>query len=187
VELAAGIGGEEIVALAIAAGSHPKQETDFCGEAEPFQELSHEKRKALVIVRNGEALDEVIDGDPNADGKKREPFHEKVGLKAGISCKKFISSVSAKDGFYFSGCQTSEEPCWDEGGIPEGFIQTAVDGGQSLRNIFWGEGLVMVFRANLTGDHFGKGELIVGGLLKADRKGVQLLLGQRGSEGGDGT
>jgi len=175
------------VALAIAAGSHPKQETDFCGEAEPFQELSHEKRKALVVVRNGEALDEVIDGDSDANGKKREALHEEVGLKAGISCKKFISSVSAKHGFYFSGCQTGEEPSWNEGGIPERFIQTAVDGGQSLRNIFWGEGLVMVFRANLTGDHFGEGEFIVGGLLKADREGVQLLFSQRGGEGSDGT
>jgi hypothetical protein len=105
------------VALAIAAGSHPKQETDFCGEAEPFQELSHEKGKALVIVRNGEALDEVIDGDSDANGKKREALHEEVGLKAGISCKKFISSVSAKHGFYFSSCQTSQKPSGNEGGI----------------------------------------------------------------------
>jgi hypothetical protein len=177
VELVAGIGGEKIVALAIAAGSHPKEKTDFCGEAEPFQELSHKKRKALVVVGDREALDEVIDGDPDADGKEREALHEKVGLKAGISCKKFIPSVSAKDGFYFSSCETGEEPCWNEGGVAERLIQTSVDGGQGLGNIFWGEGLVMVFGANFTGDHFGKGEFIVGGFLKADREGVQLFLG----------
>jgi hypothetical protein len=45
----------------------------------------------------------------------------------------------------------------------------------------------MVFRANLTGDHFSEREFIVGGLLKADREGVQLLFGQRGGEGSDGT
>jgi hypothetical protein len=129
VELVAGIGGEKIVALAIAAGSHPKEKTDLCGEAEPFQKLSHKKRKALVVVGDREALDQVIDGDPDADGKEREPFNEKVGLEAGISCKKFISSVSAKYGFYFSGCQTSEEPGWNEGGVAERFIQTSVDGG----------------------------------------------------------
>jgi hypothetical protein len=116
------------MALAIAAGSHPKEKTDFCGEAEPFQELRHDKRKTLVVVGNGKALDQVINGDSDADGKKRESFDQKVGLEAGISCKKFIPSVSAKYGFHFSGCQASEEPGWNEGGIPERFIQTAVDG-----------------------------------------------------------
>lgn len=138
VELVAGIGGEEIVALAISAGSHPKEETDFCGKAETFEKLCHEKGKALVVVGNGKAVDQVIDGDPDADGKERESFNEKVGLEAGISCKKFISSVSAKYGFYFSGCQTGEKPGWNEGGVAERFIQTSVDGGQGLRNIFWG-------------------------------------------------
>jgi hypothetical protein len=116
-ELLAGIWREEIVALRIAASSHPKEKTDFCGEAEPFEKLGHEKGKALVVVRNGEALDEVIDGDPDADGKKREAFHEEVSLEAGISCKKFISAVSAKHGFNFSCCQTSEKPSGNEGGI----------------------------------------------------------------------
>jgi hypothetical protein len=116
-ELLAGIWREEIVALRIAAGSHPKEETDFCREAEPFQELSHKKRKTLVVVGNGEALDEVIDGDPDADGKKREAFYEEVGLEAGISCKQFIPAVSAKHGFNFSCCQTSEKPSGNEGGI----------------------------------------------------------------------
>ena len=115
--MAAGIGGEEIVSLAIAASSHPKEKTDFCGQAEPFQELRHDKRKTLVVVGNGEALDQMIDGDSDTDGKKREPFHKKVGLEAWVSCKKFIPSVSAKYGFYFSGCQTSEKPSGNEGGI----------------------------------------------------------------------
>jgi hypothetical protein len=35
----------------------------------------------------------------------------------------------------------------------------------------------MVFRANLTGNHFGEGEFIVGSFLKANREGVQLLFG----------
>ena len=184
-ELLAGIGGEEIVALAIPAGSHPKKEADFGGKTEPFQKLGHEKRKAFVVVGNGEALDQMIDGDTDANGEEGEAFDEEVSLETGISREKFVSPVATENGFYFSGCQTGEEPGWNEGGIPQRFIQSAVDGGQGLRNIFWCQGLVVVLRAHLAGDHFGEGKFVVGGLLKADREGVKFLLGQRSGEGGD--
>jgi hypothetical protein len=94
-ELVAGIGGEKVVPFAVAAGPHPEKETNFSGQTESFEELGHEKRKAFVVVGYGKALDEMVDGNANAYGEKGEAFNKKMGLKAGVSCKKFISAIPA--------------------------------------------------------------------------------------------
>jgi hypothetical protein len=94
-ELVAGIGGEKVVPFAVATGSHPEKETNFSGQTESFKELGHEKRKAFVVVGDGKALDEMVDGNADAYGEKGEALDEKMGLKAGVSCKKFISAIPA--------------------------------------------------------------------------------------------
>jgi len=94
-ELMAGIGGEEVVPFAVATSSHPEKETNFSGQTESFEELGHEKRKAFVVVGDGQALDEMVDGNADAYGEKGESLDEKMGLKAGVSCKQFISAIPA--------------------------------------------------------------------------------------------
>ena len=42
-ELLSSVGGEEVVAFTVAAGSHPEQKTNFRGQTEPFEKLSHDK------------------------------------------------------------------------------------------------------------------------------------------------
>jgi hypothetical protein len=37
----------------------------------------------------------MVDGNANAYGEKGEALDEKMGLKAGVSCKKFISAIPA--------------------------------------------------------------------------------------------
>lgn len=81
--------------FAVATGSHPEKETNFSGQTESFQELGHEKRKAFVVVGDGKALDEMVDGYADAYWEKGEALDEKMGLKAGVSCKQFISAISA--------------------------------------------------------------------------------------------
>ena len=94
-ELVASIGGEEIVAFAISARSHPEKKTNFGGQTQPFEELGHEKRKAFVVVGDGKALDEMVDGNADTYGKKGEALDKKMGLKAGVSGKQFISAIPA--------------------------------------------------------------------------------------------
>jgi hypothetical protein len=110
-ELVAGIGGEEVVPFAVAAGPHPEKETNFSWQTESFEELGHEKRKAFVIVGDGKSLDEMVDGNANAYGKKGEALDEKMGLKAGVSCKQFISAIPAENGLHLSSGQTGKKPC----------------------------------------------------------------------------
>ena len=113
-ELVASIGGEEIVAFAISARSHPEKKTNFGGQTESFEELGHEKRKAFVVVGDGQALDQMVDGHPDSDGKKGEPFHEQMGLEAGVAGKQFIPPIPAQNGFYFSGGQPGKKPGGNE-------------------------------------------------------------------------
>jgi hypothetical protein len=94
-ELVAGIGGEKVVPFAVATGSHPEKETNFSGQTESFEELGHEKRKTFVVVGDGKALDEMVDGNADTYGEKGEALDEKMGLKAGVSCKQFISAIPA--------------------------------------------------------------------------------------------
>jgi hypothetical protein len=94
-ELVPSVGGEEVVPFAVATGSHPEKETNFSGQTESFQELGHEKRKAFVVVGYGKSLDEMVDGNADAYGEKGEALDKKMGLKAGVSCKKFISAIPA--------------------------------------------------------------------------------------------
>jgi hypothetical protein len=110
-ELVAGIGGEEVVPFAVATGSHPEKETNFSGQTESFQELGHEKRQTFVVVGDGKALDEMVDGNADAYGEKGEAFNEKMGLKAGVSCKQFISTIPAENGLHLSSGQTGKKPC----------------------------------------------------------------------------
>jgi hypothetical protein len=126
-------------------------------------------------------LDEVIDGNANSHRKKGEAFDEKMGLEAGVACKKFVTPIAAQNGFYFSCGQPGKKPCGNEGGISEGFIEATVDGGDGLGDVFGREGLVVVFGADSAGDHFGEGEFVIGGFLESDREGVKLLFGKRGS------
>jgi hypothetical protein len=86
-ELVPSVGGEKVVPFAVAAGPHPEKETNFSGQTESFEELGHEKRKAFVVVGYGKALDEMVDGNAYTYGEKGEAFNEKMGLKAGVSCK----------------------------------------------------------------------------------------------------
>jgi hypothetical protein len=90
------------VALGIATSAHPKQKPDFGGKAQTFEELGHEEGKALVVMGNGKALDQMVDGDPDADGEEGKTFDEKVGLKAGVAGEKFIPSVPAQHGFHLA-------------------------------------------------------------------------------------
>lgn len=186
-ELVAGVGGEEVVPLAVAAGTHPKEKTNFSGQAESFEELGEEEREAFVIVGDGQALDEVVNSDANPDGKEGEALDKEMGLKAGVTGEKFVPAISTEDGFDFSSGELGQEPCWHEGGIAEGFVEAAVNGGKRLGDIFGREGLVVVFGTDLAGDHFGEGKLIIGGLLKANGEGVEFFLGEGGGEGGDGA
>jgi hypothetical protein len=94
-ELVAGIGGEKVVPFTVATGSHPEEETNFSGQTESFEKLGHEKRKAFVVVGDGKALDEMVDGNADTYGEKGEALDEKMGLKAGVSCKQFISAIPA--------------------------------------------------------------------------------------------
>jgi hypothetical protein len=48
-------------------------------------------------------LNEVIDGEADSHRKKGEAFDEKMGLEAGVACKKFVPPIAAQNGFYFSG------------------------------------------------------------------------------------
>jgi hypothetical protein len=102
-ELDASVGGEKVVPFAVAAGPHPEKETNFSWQTESFEELGHEKRKAFVVVGDGKALDEMVDGNADAYGEKGEALDEKMGLKAGVACKKFVPPIAAQNGFYFSG------------------------------------------------------------------------------------
>ena len=136
---------------------------------------------------DGQALDEMVDGDADAYGEKGEAFHEQMGLKAGVAGKKLIPSVSTENGFYFSSGELGEEPGRHEGGIAEGFVEATINGGNRLGDIFGREGLVVVLRADLAGDHFGKGKLVVGGFLKTDGEGVKFTASERGGEGGHGA
>ena len=113
-ELLASIGGEEIVALAISARSHPEKKTNFGGQTQSFEELSHNEGKTFVVVGDGKALDEVIDGDADAYGEKGEALDEKMGLEAGVACKKFVPPIPAQDGFYFSCGQAGKKPGGNE-------------------------------------------------------------------------
>ena len=186
-ELLASIGGEEIVAFAISARSHPEKKTNFGGQTQSFEKLRHDEGKTFVVVRDGKALDQMVDGHPDSDGKKGEPFHEQMGLEAGVAGKQFIPPIPAQNGFYFSGGELGQEPCWHKGGIAEGFVETAINGGNRLGDIFGREGLVVVLGADLAGDHFGEGKFVVGGLLKTDGEGVKFLFGKRGGQGGHGA
>jgi hypothetical protein len=110
-ELVAGVGGEEVVPFAVAAGSHPEKKTNFSWQTESFEELGHEKRKAFVVVRDGQALDEMVNGNANTYGEKGEAFDEKMGLKTGVPCKQFISAIPAENGLHLSSGQTGKKPC----------------------------------------------------------------------------
>ncbi len=186
-ELVASIGGEEIVAFAISARSHPEKKTNFGGQTQSFEKLRHDEGKTFVVVRDGKALDQMVDGHPDSDGKKGEPFHEQMGLEAGVAGKQFIPPIPAQNGFYFSGGELGQEPCWHKGGIAEGFVETAINGGNRLGDIFGREGLVVVLGADLAGDHFGEGEFVIGGFLEADGERVEFLFGKRGGQGGHGA
>jgi len=94
-ELVPSIGGEKVVPFAVAAGPHPEKETNFSWQTESFEELGHEKRKAFVVVGYGKALDEMVDGNADTYGEKGESLDEKMGLKAGVTCKQFISAIPA--------------------------------------------------------------------------------------------
>jgi len=94
-ELLASIGGEELVAFAISARSHPEKKTNFGGQTQSFEELGHEKRKAFVVVGDGKALDEMVDGNAYTYGEKGEALDKKMGLKAGVSGKQFIPAIPA--------------------------------------------------------------------------------------------
>jgi len=94
-ELVPSIGGEKVVPFAVAAGPHPEKETNFSWQTESFEELGHEKRKAFVVVGYRQALDEMVDGNADAYGEKGEALDEKMGLKAGVTCKQFISAIPA--------------------------------------------------------------------------------------------
>jgi hypothetical protein len=130
VELCAGVGGEEVAALRVAAGAHPEEETDFRGKTEAFDELGEEKRKAFVVVGDGQALDEMVDGVADGDGEEGESFDEKMSLEAGVAGKEFVAAVAAEDGFDLGGGEAGEEPSGHEGGVAEGFVQTGVDFGE---------------------------------------------------------
>jgi hypothetical protein len=86
-ELVPSVGGEKVMPFAVAAGPHPEKETYFSWQTESFEELGHEKRKAFVVVGYGQALDEMVDGNADAYREKGEALDEKMGLKAGVSCK----------------------------------------------------------------------------------------------------
>jgi hypothetical protein len=94
-KLVPSVGGEKVVPFAVATGSHPEKETNFSWQTESFQELGHEKRKAFVVVGYRQALDEMVDGNADAYGEKGEALDEKMGLKAGVTCKQFISAIPA--------------------------------------------------------------------------------------------
>ena len=102
VKLVPDIRRKQVVALGIATSAHPKQKADFGGKAQTFEELGHEEGKALVVMGNGKALDQMVDGDPDADGEEGKTFDEKVGLKAGVAGEKFIPSVPAQHGFHLA-------------------------------------------------------------------------------------
>ena len=186
-ELLASIGGEEIVALAISARSHPEKKTNFGGQTQSFEELSHNEGKTFVVVGDGKALDEMVDGDADAYGEKGEAFDEQMGLEAGVACKKFVPPIPAQNGFYFSGGQAGKKPGGNEGGISEGFIEATVNGGDGFGDVFGREGLVVVFGTHLAGDHFGEGKFVIGGFLEAEGERVEFLFGKRGGQGGHGA
>jgi hypothetical protein len=132
-------------------------------------------------------LNEVIDGDADTYGEKGEAFDEQMGLEAGVACKQFIPPIPAQNGFYFSCGQPGKKPGGNKGGISKGFIETTVNGGDGLGNVFGSEGLVVVFGTHLAGDHFGKWEFVIGGFLESDREGVKFLFGKRGGQSGHGA
>ncbi len=59
-------------------------------------------------------MNEVIDGEADSHRKKGEAFDEKMGLEAGVACKKFVPPITPKDGFYFSGGQPGKKPGGNE-------------------------------------------------------------------------
>jgi hypothetical protein len=109
-EFVANIWGEKIIPLGIAACSHPKEEADFGRQAESFEKLGENEGDALVVMRYREALENMVNGVADADGKKGEAFDKKMSLKAWISCEKFIPAVSTENGFDSTGCEASEKP-----------------------------------------------------------------------------
>ena len=110
VKFVADIWRKQVVTLGIATSPHPKEKADFGGKAQTFEELGHEKRKAFVVVGDGKALDEMVDGNADAYREEGKTLDEKVGLKAGVAGEKFIPSVSAQHGFHLARCQTGKKP-----------------------------------------------------------------------------
>jgi hypothetical protein len=78
-------------------------------------------------MRYWEALENMVNGVADADGKKGEAFDKKVSLKAGVPCKKFIPAVSAENGFDSTGCEASEKPAGYERGIAERLIESLIN------------------------------------------------------------
>jgi hypothetical protein len=109
-EFVADIRGEKIITLGIAASAHPKEKANFGRQAESFEKLSENERDALVIMRYWEALENMVNGVADADGKKGKAFDKKMSLKAGITCEKFIPTVTTKNSFDSTGCEASEKP-----------------------------------------------------------------------------
>jgi hypothetical protein len=177
VELIAGVGRKQIPAFRIATGAHPKEETNFRRKAQALDELGQKEGKTFVVMGDGEALDDVIDGITNGYRQEGEPFQQEVRLEAGIAGEQLVSAVPAKDGFNLGGGEPGKEPGRNEGGIAQGFVEPRVNlrkGGDDLR---WGKSLVMVLGANPASHLLGKGKFIVGGFGEADGKGVELFSG----------
>jgi len=117
VELVAGVGRKKIPALRVATGPHPKEEANFRRKAEALDELGQKERKTFVVMGNGEALDDVIDGIAYGDGKEGKAFQQEMGLEAGVAGKEFVPAVPAQDGFDLRGGESGKKPSGDEGGI----------------------------------------------------------------------
>ncbi len=67
-EFVADIRGEKIIPLGIAACAHPKEEADFGRQAESFEKLGENEGDALVVMRYGESLENMVNGVADADG-----------------------------------------------------------------------------------------------------------------------
>ena len=103
VELVAGVGGEKVPTLRVAASPHPKEETNFRRKAQALDELGQKEGKTFVVMGNGEALDDVIDGIPHGDGQEGKAFQQQMGLEAWVTGKEFVPAIPAEDGFDLGG------------------------------------------------------------------------------------
>ena len=86
---------EQIAALRVAAGPHPKKKADFRGKTQSLDELRQEKRETLVIMGNREALNHVVDGVANRKGEEGKTLHQQMSLKAGVTGKQFVPAIAS--------------------------------------------------------------------------------------------